>query len=160
SICRMPGPLTRFLPAFPKVPAAGTAKAAGLIHSAVVDPPGGVSDTPGTRSGRWLWGLPVGTAEAGLATVTLTGSPGRRPMIQAEVRVILRAERGSVPCPASDLFIANLLTNDQSQRRLALSSAFVLSLEDDGIAAGPDVAFELYLCAQTAAGCRSGKRRE
>jgi hypothetical protein len=36
----------------PNVPFAGAANAAGLIHSVKVAPPGGVSETPGTRSGR------------------------------------------------------------------------------------------------------------
>src|ERR1019366_1328986 len=52
STCEIPAARNAFRPRFPKVPLAGTAKAAGLIHSFGVEPPGGVSDTPGTRLGR------------------------------------------------------------------------------------------------------------
>src|SRR5580693_6155578 len=51
SICQVPGPRSRSRGAVPNSPA-GVANAAGLIHSAIVLPPGGVRGTPGTRSGR------------------------------------------------------------------------------------------------------------
>jgi hypothetical protein len=52
SICQAPGPRATSRGASPNVPAAGAANAAGLMHSARVEPPGGASEIPGTRSRR------------------------------------------------------------------------------------------------------------
>ena len=48
STSEMPGARKALRPRSPNVPAAGVENAAGLIHSCGVDPPGGVSGTPGT----------------------------------------------------------------------------------------------------------------
>ena len=61
----------------PHVFDAGTAKAAGLSHCPMVAPSGGVSGTPGTRSGRWLLVLPSGVSEDARSTMTLMGNPVR-----------------------------------------------------------------------------------
>src|SRR5215469_3230215 len=53
SIWNRPGARTRDRPALPQVPLAGIEKAAGLIHSLMVWPPGGINETPGTMFGRW-----------------------------------------------------------------------------------------------------------
>src|SRR5689334_19492313 len=70
----MPGPRAMSRPAFPNVPGAGKRNAAGLIHWSGVGPPGGISETPGTRSGRSLTVYPYGTAVAERLIITLTGS--------------------------------------------------------------------------------------
>src|SRR4029077_15487646 len=77
SICHTPGPRNTLRGAFPYVPGAGTANAAGLIHWLIVEPPGGVSEIPGTRFGRWSLVLPCGTEEADRSTVTFTGNAVR-----------------------------------------------------------------------------------
>src|SRR5215469_10519877 len=79
SACHKPGARTRLRPAFPNVPAAGVANAAGLIQCPGVCPSGGVNETPGTRSGRsdpdtLYWS---GTTEFERLITTFTGRPLR-----------------------------------------------------------------------------------
>src|ERR1700730_5848023 len=74
----MPGARTRVRPAFPHVPSAGTANAAGLIHKPGVWPAGGISETPGARFGRCgEVELPSGSEAALRDTVTVRGRPVR-----------------------------------------------------------------------------------
>src|SRR5580704_15980720 len=77
SICNRPGPLAISVPAVPQVSIAGTEKAFGLIHWLIVCPPGGMSDTPGTRFGRCSVLLPSAIAVVARETVTFRGSPVR-----------------------------------------------------------------------------------
>ena len=77
SIWNRCGPRAMFRPALPQIPLAGIEKAAGFIHSLMVWPPGGISDTPGTRSGRWLALLPSSMSVVLRETVTFKGSPLR-----------------------------------------------------------------------------------
>src|SRR5262249_31972869 len=77
SIWNRPGPSTIFRPAVPHRPFGGSTNAAGLIHWLMVRPLVGMSDTPGTRSGRWFWLLPSGSAVALREIVTVSGSPVR-----------------------------------------------------------------------------------
>ena len=71
SICHAPGARSRLRGAFPQVPEAGVANAAGLIQAPIDCPPGGVNETPGTRSGRWLFVLPSGVSAELRSIVTL-----------------------------------------------------------------------------------------
>src|SRR5215469_9238581 len=75
SSCQRLGPKKMSRPALPQVPAAGTVNAAKLIQLAVVEPPTGVKETPGTKSGRWLLVLPSGTELADRLTRMLMGKP-------------------------------------------------------------------------------------
>src|SRR6202000_2935371 len=78
SACQSPGPRTRFRPALPNVPLAGTEKAVMLIQSATVDPPDGINDVAEVTFGRCGDDeFPSGTAPALRSTVTFTGSPVR-----------------------------------------------------------------------------------
>src|SRR5215471_402675 len=72
-----PGARTSALPAFPQVPLAGVEKAAGLIQLVIVCPLAGISETPGTRFGRWPAALPSGRSVVLRETVTVRGSPVR-----------------------------------------------------------------------------------
>src|ERR1035438_8060686 len=77
SSCDIPGARNAFRPKLPNVPAAGTENAAGLIQLLGVEPPAGVSDTPGTRLGRVepLIAKFPGTALLRRSMVMLTGKP-------------------------------------------------------------------------------------
>src|SRR5215467_9220117 len=77
SIWNRPGARMRALPALPQVPLAGMEKAAGLIQLVIVCPPAGITDTPGTRFGRWPALLPSGMSVVFRETVTVNGSPVR-----------------------------------------------------------------------------------
>src|SRR5579872_4338905 len=78
SICHMPGARTRLRPALPQAPLAGMVNAAALIQWLGVWPPGGITDTPGTRFGRCgEVVLPSGREDALREIVTFTGTPVR-----------------------------------------------------------------------------------
>src|SRR5215831_12471068 len=77
SIWKRPGARIRALPALPQVFLAGMEKAAGLIQLVIVCPPSGITDTPGTRFGRWPAALPSGRSVVLRETVTVRGSPVR-----------------------------------------------------------------------------------
>src|SRR5664279_2306406 len=77
SIWKRPGARTSARPALPHVPLAGIENAAGLIQALMVCPPAGISDTPGTRFGRWPALLPSGMSVVLRVTVTVSGSPER-----------------------------------------------------------------------------------
>ena len=79
------------MPALPQVLLAGPEKAARLIQSLIVCPPGGMIDAPGTRFGCWSVLLPSAIAVVARETVTFRGSPVR---IEATpLRVQLRSAR-------------------------------------------------------------------
>src|SRR5215467_4241229 len=91
SIWNKPGARIKALPALPQVPLAGVEKAAGLIQLVIVCPPSGITETPGTRFGRWPALLPSGKSVVLRDTVTVSGSPVRAEA--TPLRVQLRSSR-------------------------------------------------------------------
>jgi hypothetical protein len=77
SACQRLGPRAMLRGALP-YPEPGTGvNAARLIQLRRVRPPGGVSETPAIRFGRWLVVYPVATEVLERSSVTLTGRPVR-----------------------------------------------------------------------------------
>jgi len=110
SACQIPGPRTRFLGAPPKVPEAGTANAAGLIHCAALRPPAGVSEMPGSRLGRWFEVFPSGTSRPDRVSVTFTGRPVRPPTIELQTNFAATAFSQLMDC-ISQIAAILLLSN-------------------------------------------------
>src|SRR5215471_18320379 len=91
SIWNRPGARMRALPALAQVFLAGVEKAAGLIQFVIVCPAAGITETPGTRFGRWPALLPSGRSVVLRETVTVRGSPVRAEA--TPLRVQLRSSR-------------------------------------------------------------------